>query len=128
MANVIVSLIGSDLSAVTDITPAAPASSVIANPSANNTQATLRRCYGVVQDVATSSLVINTGLPLQAGLGSYTVSLTPSTPAAEGAEVYARGLVANYVPTTGLLEIKESAAGGIASYIVAVDLAHTVTR
>jgi hypothetical protein len=128
MANVIVSLIGSDLDAATDITPAAPSSSVIANPSANNTQATLRRCYGVVQDVATATLVIDTGLPLQAGLGSYTVSLTPSTPAAEGAEVYARGLVANYVPTTGALTIAQSAAGGIASYIVAVDLAHTVTR
>lgn len=127
MANVIVSLIGSDLDPADIVNIAGPAATVTPNPSANNTQATLRRCYDVTMDALTTQLAIATGLPLQTGLGSYTVSLTPTTPALEGLEVYVRQILATYLPTTGELTI-EGAAGAQAAFFVAVDLAHTVTR
>ena len=127
MANVVTSLIGSDLDPADIVNTAGPAATVTPNPSANNTQATLRRCYGVSMDALTTGLAIDTGLPLQAGLGSFSISLTPSTPLVEGLEVYVRQIVANYAPTTGVLTIA-GAAGNFASFFVTIDLAHTVTR
>lgn len=129
MASTFISLIGPDLVAGTT----APAGSIIVpNTSTSNTQTTLRCCYRVTQAAADASVLIQTGLPAQDGaLGSFALTLTPAgDPAnpADGAEVYARQLVAFYDPSNGELSVTENVAGADATYFVAVDLAHSVTR
>lgn len=131
--NFVTSLVGPDL-ADNAITPNAPVGSTITpNTSANNTQATLRRVYGVTQDAGTGILVINTGLPLQDGVfGSFALTLTPAAAPlspSSGGEVYTRQLVAHYDPSTAILSVTENVSTlNDASYIVSVDLAHTATR
>ena len=127
MASTFISLIGPDLVAGTT----APAGSIIVpNTSSNNTQATLRRSYRVAQAAADGSLTVQTGLPAQNGaLGSFALSLVPDGAVpADGAEVYARQLCASYDHSNGELSITENVAGADATYIITVDLAHTVTR
>lgn len=129
MANIVFSLIGSDLAPADIIVTGGPAATVAPNTSTSNTQATLRRCYAVELDAATSKIVIETGLPAQDAGGSYALSLVPDGAVlAAGAEVYARGLVATYSPADGKLTVEENAASATAKFFVSVDLAHTVTR
>lgn len=125
MPSTFTSLIGPDLVAGTT----APAgSTIVPNTSSANTQTTLRRSYRVTQDSADATISVTTGLPAQAAPGSFALSLVPAGVVADGAEVYARGLVANYNPATGVLSVEENAASADATYIVTVDLAHTLTR
>lgn len=129
MANVVFSLIGPDLAPADIVVTGGPAATVAPNTSASNTQTTLRRSYAVALDAATSKIVIETGLPAQDAGGSYALSLVPDgAVVADGAEVYARGLVAKYSPNDGKLTIEESAASAAAAFFVSVDLAHSVTR
>jgi len=127
MANSVFSLIGPDL-ALADITVnAGPAATVAPNTSAANSPTTLRRSYAVEIDAATSSMVIETGLPSQAGGGSYALSLVPDGAGGGGAEVYTRSILASYSPSDGKLTI-DAGNGANANLFITVDLAHTSTR
>lgn len=126
MANTVLSLIGPDLAIADIVVNAGPAPIPSANPSADNTQATLRRSYAVQFDTATSSIVIDTGLPPQSAPGSYALSLVPNA-AGAGALVYTRSVLASYSPTDGKLTLT-AGAGANADLFVTVDLAHTLSR
>lgn len=106
-----------------------PAGSFIVQSSSDNTQATLQRSYSVKQESDEASLVIQTGLPTQSGVGSFAISLVPDglTPG-WGAATYTRQITAFYEPSTGTLTLDANAPGGAAQYIVSIDLAHTATR
>ena len=128
MPNTVFSLIGPDLVAGDVTLTGGPAlSAIVSNPSASNTQATLRRCYTVEVDGLTTLFVIQTGLPAQDAPGSYAVTLTPAGPL--GVEAYNRTLTAAYNAATGEVAIFAApSAGDHAQAYLTLDLAHTVTR
>lgn len=125
MANTIQSLIGPSVTGTINNT-GGPAATVVPNTSAANTQTTLRRCYTVNLDAGTTLLTFQTGLPVQDSPGSFVLTVTPVS--GDGIQVYAKQVSASYSAATGVVGLHAAVGPKDAPLLLAIDLAHTLTR